>query len=331
MRAYVLEPKGKIPVLRERKTPVPRPDEVLVRTSAVAIHPVDLETVAGGNAMMLSLSRPFVPGVDFAGIVLSTGENVRDLPEGTVVYGYRGLGAMGAWAEELVVPRSELARAPAGLDPQTLATLPLPALCALQALTNLSQKPGSRILVHGGAGAVGSVAVQIFAARGLHVIATASSRDREWVTRLGAHQVIDYRAPRFEDETGEVDGVFDTVGGDTLSRSFGVVRAGGAVTSLAGMPRVQDLRDAGMSPPFPVAMMLPLLAWPSHRRASRLGARFEGQVTVPSSILLEQATAIAENGGLQTRIDRVFEWGELAAAVGYASGGKLRGRVVIVR
>jgi len=329
MRAYVLEATNKIPVLQDRPLGIPRADEVLVRTTAVAIHPVDRETCAGGNAVMLPMSRPFVPGLDFAGTVSAVGSAVTDLPVGTSVYGYRGLGSMGAWAEEQVVPRAHLARAPEGVQPPTLATLPLPALCALQALDTYEIPEGSRVLVHGGAGAVGSVAVQIFASRGLHVIATAGGDDLEWVESLGAKQVLDYRTGLFGEVLSDIDMVFDTVGGKTLKRSFGVVSEGGVVISLVAVPSPKAIRAAGMKPPLAVGFMLPALGWLDRRRASRVEARYAALAAVPDGRLLEEATRIAEDGGLQTRIDRTFEWAELPEALKHFRTGKQRGRLVI--
>jgi len=329
MRAYVLKKSTPAPVVVERPSPAPGQGEVLVKTRAVAIHPVDLETRDGKNAMMLKMKRPFVPGVDFVGTVAGVGAGVADLAEGDTVYGYRGVGTMGAFAEELVVRRDELARAPAG-DVASLATVPLPALCALQAIDAAQLDGGAVVLVHGGAGGVGSVAVQVFAACGYEVVATASSKDATWVKGLGATRVIDYRTTRFEDAVNDVDLVFDTIGGETLKRSFGVVRVGGMVVSLNAMPDKHVLLDAGFKVPGPLGFLLPVLSWATRRRAKKAGARFVAQVTVPSAARLQQAAAIADRrGGLETRLDQTFGFEELPAAMDHAASGKARGRVVV--
>lgn len=328
MHAYVLEPSAKRPTLVERPRRAPGPGEVRVRTSAVSIHPVDLETADGGNKMLLPHARPFVPGVDFAGVVDAVGDGV-DLAEGDVVYGYRGVAGQGAFAEAFVASATEVARAPAGHTPEQLACLPLPALCALQALDEAGLGTPGRVLVHGGAGGVGAIAVQVFARLGHHVTATASARDAEWVADLGARDLVDYRRERFEDVVSDQDLVFDTVGGDTLDRSFGVVRPGGTVVSLRAMPGVEALRGAGMHVPWLLGPVLSLLGWGARRKAHRAEAALVGQVTVPSAARLAVLTELAGDRRLQTRIDRTFPFDALPSAMDHAASGSARGRVVV--
>ncbi|MEO1267258.1 MAG: NADP-dependent oxidoreductase [Myxococcota bacterium] len=328
MRAYVLEKKSRVPVLHERPEVAVGPGEVMVRTQAVAIHPVDLETRDGSNAMMLPFKRPFVPGVDYVGTVMGVGAGVTDLDEGMRVYGYRGVATMGAFSEVLAVPRSELAQAPKGFGVEQVATFALPSLCALQALDEAELKQPGTVLVHGGAGGVGSVAVQLLASYGHRITATASAKNAAWVHKLGAQEVIDYRTTRFEEVMRDVDLVFDTVGSDTLKRSFQVVRPGGTVVSISAMPQAQVLRDAGFNLPLLLGWALPLMTWSIRRTARRAGAKLVGQVTVPSGVRLAEAARIAEERGLETRIDRVFPFEQLPQAIDHMESGA-RGRVVV--
>lgn len=327
MRAYVLEKSAKRPTLAERPDPTPGAGEVLVRTLAVALHPVDLETANGGNAMLLPHGRPFVPGVDFAGVV--EGAGAPDLPAGTPVYGYRGIAAQGAFAEFLAVALGELAKAPPGHSAEALACLPLPALCALQALDEAGLDAPGRILVHGGAGGVGGIAVQVFARLGHHVTATAGAADVDRVRTYGAAEVIDYRQTRFDDVTQGLDLVFDTVGGDTLNRSFKVVRPGGTVVSLRAMPQADVLRAAGLSVPWLMSWLLPVMRVGPRRRARAAGVGLVGQVTVPDGARLAALADLAQHEVMQTRIDRGFSFDELPAAMDHYASGDARGRVVV--
>lgn len=329
MKAWMLEKGRKRPTLVDRPTPEPGPGQVRIRTAAVAINPVDLETAAGGNAMLLPLKRPFVPGVDLAGVVDAVGEGVDDLAPGAAVFAYCGVPFQGAFAEQVVLPRATVAAAPAEHAMPALAALPLPALCALQAYDEIDPPAGGTALVHGGAGGVGSVAVQIFAAAGLRVVATASAADTDFVRGLGAAEVIDYRTTRFEDAVADVDLVFDTVGGETLERSFAVVRAGGAVTTLTAVPEPAVLRAAGFSVPTVVSWFLPLAGRGLRKRARRADARFLPQVTVPSGRRLDAARSIGHDRRFQVRIDRTFDFDALPAALDHAAHGKPRGRVVL--
>jgi NADPH:quinone reductase-like Zn-dependent oxidoreductase len=326
VQAWVLEKGSKSPALRELPEPTPQAGEVLVEVEAVGLHPVDVETSAGGNALLLR-SRPFVGGVDFVGTVLSSHE---DLASGTRVYGYLGVPGQGAFAERLAVPRAMLAVAPP-LAVETLATLPLPALCALQALDTWNIGVGATALVHGGAGGVGSVAVQLLAARGVEVVATAGASDAAWVLSLGATRVVDHRSVRFEDVVRDVDLVFDTVGGETLTRSFPIVKRGGAVTSLSALPPVEDMLSAGFSVPLPLRWLLPVATWWKGRAARAAGVRFAGQVTVPSGARLAEVARIGSERALRTRIDRVLGWTGLADGLAHLASGGVKGRVVVVR
>lgn len=183
--------------------------------------------------------------------------------------------------------------------------------------------------MHGGAGGVGGVAVQVFARRGHHVIATAGPADLDRVRQLGAAEVIDYTAARFEDAAHDLDLVFDTVGGETLARSPATLRPGGTLVSLRAMPAVADARAAGLRVPWFMAMVLPLVGMGARRKARSAGVRLVGQVTTPSGARLEALTALARPRPLETRIDRTFPFAELPAAMDHAASGKARGRVVV--
>lgn len=329
MRAYVLEKSAKRPHLTDRSPPPLGAGEVRVRTTAVSIHPVDLETAAGGNAMLLPHARPFVPGVDLVGSVVEVGAGVRDFQAGDRVLTYRGIAAQGAFAEEVVVSAAELARAPAGHTDAELACLPLPALCALQAVDEAGLGGPSRVLVHGGYGGVGSVAVQVLARLGHEVYATASAADAEAVRALGATRVINFQSERFESVLSGLDLVLDTVGGDTLSRSFAVVRKGGAVASLRAMPEPATLRAAGLHVPWFMAALLPLMGWSARRKAQAAGARLFPQVTVPNGARLARLAGLATNRAFQVRIHTTLPFDALPAALDLAASGKARGRVVV--
>ena len=198
--------------------------------------------------------------------------------------------------------------------------------CARQGLDAAGVSAAQRVLVHGGAGGVGSLAVRIAAARGAHVTATVGPRDVERVRALGAERAIDYTAARFEEVAGEQDVVFDTVGGDTLARSFAVVKAGGVVASLHGAPSVETMRAAGLRPPWFLGLLLPLVGWGTSRKAAAAKARFLPQVTVPDG------PALTEVAGLvlaRPVIDRTFPFAELPAAFARLTSGEARGRVCL--
>lgn len=329
MRAYTLEKGSKRPRLVELPRPEPGPGAVRVRVTAVSIHPVDVETAAGGNALILPMARPFVPGVDFVGVIEAVGPGVMGPAIGEHVMGYRGIAAQGAFAELLTVPADELAVTPTTQPDEELACLPLPALCALQALEHANLASTGRVLVHGGAGGVGSVAVQVFSRLGHEVVATASAANAAWVHSLGAARVIDVQAERFEQAVREQDLVLDTVGGDTLIRSFAVVRPGGLVASLRAAPAPAALEAAGLKVPWFMSALLPLMAWRAHRAARAAGASLVGQVTVPSGARLTTLAALSQGRPFATRIHQTLPFESLPDALDLVASGAARGRVVV--
>lgn len=331
MQAWFIDsygtPPGKLS-LREVPDPSPGPGEVSIEVEAVALNPVDLKTVRGESKMLLPMKPPFVPGVDLAGRVLSAGAGVTLLQPGDTVVSYTGMARMGAFSERVVLPASMVGKAPVGWSAEEASTLPLPALCASQALEAGGLEKGKRILVHGGAGGVGSLAVQLAAARGAVVLATASPRDQERVQALGASVVIDYTTTRFEDRATECDVVFDTVGGETLYRSFSAVRPGGVVVSLHGLPSMAAMRAAGLAPPSFLALLIPVMSFKTERRARKSGTRFAPQLTIPDGARLSELKGLPLARPL---MGRKFAFQELPAAFELLSTGNVRGRITLVR
>ena len=207
--------------------PDPGPGELLVEVCATAITAGELTWPE---------SWPAIPCHDLSGVVSATGPGADGWRPGDEVYGVVGFDRPGAAAEYVTAPAADLARKPASVDHLAAAAVPLGALTAWQALHEHAQlQPGQHVLVHGGAGGVGAYAVQLAATHGARVTATASTRDRAFVTELGAAEVIDYAA-RFEDEVADVDVVVDPVGGEVLSRSWPVLRRGGILVAIADEP-----------------------------------------------------------------------------------------------
>lgn len=222
-------------ILGDLPQPQPRADEILVRVHATAITPTELQwyptfNLAGGGP------RPFpvVLSHEFSGVAESVGSGVAGFKPGDAVYGLNDWFSNGAQAEYLVTPASMLALKPRLLSHAQSAVVPISALTAWQALFERARlQYGQRILIHGGAGGVGMFAVQLARWRGAYVITTASAGNLPFARALGAQEVIDYRAGRFEDAVRDVDLVFDTVGGETLDRSWATLKPGGKMISVA--------------------------------------------------------------------------------------------------
>jgi NADPH:quinone reductase-like Zn-dependent oxidoreductase len=220
-------------VFEDGPEPEVRAGDVLVRVGATGITPTELtwdETYQHPDG---SPRIPSIPGHEVSGVVERVATDVDDFRPGDAVYGLADFPRDGAAAEFVAVRAANLARKPRSVGHTEAASLPLSALTAWQALFVRGELvAGQSVLIHAGAGGVGSLAVQLARSRGVRVFATASGRDVAFVQSLGADVVIDYRAERFEEVARDVDVVFDTVGGETQERSLRVLRKGGVLVSV---------------------------------------------------------------------------------------------------
>jgi NADPH:quinone reductase-like Zn-dependent oxidoreductase len=292
MRLHVLSD----PVsLEYERIPRPRPGagEALVRVHAAAITRGELEWPEG--------RLPATPSYEFSGVVAAIGAGVGGVNVGGAVYALSGFDRDGAAAEYTVVPEEVLAPKPRTLDHIESAAIPLAALSAWQGLFDHGElKPGQRVLIHGVAGGVGQFATQLAHGRGAHAIGTATGDGVEAGRTLGADEVVDAAAARFEDAIEPVDLVFDTVGGDRLARSSRVVRPGGRLVSIA-----EDPPDA-----------------PGR------GVRTTYFVVEPNRGQLRQLAQLVENGELRVMIDSIFSLRDARRAFAQSTG-RTRGKVVL--
>ena len=228
--------------------PSPQVNQVLVQVYATAITPTEFawyptfHTAEGATRPL-----PIILGHEFSGVVEAIGQAGMGVQVGDSVYGLSDWFIDGAQAEYCLTTPANIALKPASLDHVQAAAVPISALTAWQALIDRAQlSQGHRVLIHGAAGGVGSFAVQVARHQKAHVIATASKANAHFVASLGADEVIDYRTTPFETLVRDVDVVLDTVGGDTRDRSWGILRKGGQLVTIAAdaerstQPRVQD-------------------------------------------------------------------------------------------
>jgi NADPH:quinone reductase-like Zn-dependent oxidoreductase len=236
MRTMRLSDSGQLSVLVGEDGPLPQPGrgELLVRVYAAGVTPTELLWYPTTHSKNGESRSHAVPGHEFSGVIAAVGEDTVGFAIDQEVYGMNDWFADGALAEYCVTQPTSVAPKPPRLTHIEAAAVPIGALTAWQGLFERARlQAGERVLVHGGAGAVGVFAIQLARLHGAHVITTASARNHAFVSQLGADQVIDYRAVRFEESVRDMDVVFDTVGGDTLRRSWGVLKPGGRMITIA--------------------------------------------------------------------------------------------------
>ena len=211
--------------------------EVLIRVHAAGINPVDWKIREGRMSDMIPTTFPLVLGWDVSGVVESVGRGVNRLAVGDEVFSHPNISHDGAYAEYIVVAEFEVARKPKSIDHVHAAALPYAGLTAWQSLFDAAGlSAGQRVLIHGAAGGVGHLAVQLAKWKGAHVIGTASERNHPFLRKLGVDQVIEYPEERFEEAVEPVDVVLDTIGGETQDRSWQVLKANGILVSIASPP-----------------------------------------------------------------------------------------------
>lgn len=267
--------------------PVPEPGEVLIQVCAAGVTPTELSWSPTLQNKDGSPRRHAIPGHEFSGNVAGLGAGVREFSPGEAVFGMNDWYLDGATAEFCVAAVNGIARKPRTLSNAQAAAVPIGALTAWQGLVDRAHlRQGERLLVHGAAGAVGVFAVQFGAQMGAEVIATASARHRDFLAGLGARQVLDYASEPFDQNIRDVDVIFDTVGGETLRRSWPLLNAGGRMVTVAA-----DSEDGRSDPRIRDAFFI---VEPNPRQLADIGGRIDAgalSVFVDAEVPLEHASA----------------------------------------
>lgn len=306
MKAIRIHQYGDVETLSYEAAPMPEPgpDDVRVRVHAAAVNPVDWKIRAGYLAAMVPHQMPLTLGWDVSGVVDQLGANVPHLAVGDAVYSRPDIARNGSYAEYVVVRASEVAAKPESLSHNEAAAVPLAGLTAWQLLFDHAQlRKGERVLIHAGAGGVGSFAIQFAKWAGAHVIATASAANEALVRDLGADEFVDYRSQQFEEVLDKVDVVFDTIGGDTQARSVQLLKQGGRLFSVVASPDDGVLEAAGATGGFVMVQ--------------------------PNSDELGRIAQLIDAGTVRVLIDSVFPLSETRAAHEKSETGRAKGKIVL--
>jgi NADPH:quinone reductase-like Zn-dependent oxidoreductase len=328
MKAFIVEKYGKSG-LRAAQVPVPTigPRDVLVRVCAASINPLDKMVRNGEFKLLLKYKTPFVLGHDLAGVVTRVGAEVRDYKVGDEVYARPRDLRIGAFAEYIAIDHADIALKPKSLTMEESAAIPLVALAAWQALVELAQiKSGQKVLVHAGAGGLGSTVIQLAKHLGAYVATTANGKDAEKVRGLGADEVIDYTKADFAELLSDYDVVLDSLGGDNLTRSLTVLKPGGLAISVVGPPDAAFAVQLGRPLLKPV---MALLSWKVRTQARKLGVRYSFLFTRADGTQLKTLAALYDAGTLRPVLDRTFRFDETLDAIAYVEQGHAKGKIVV--
>ena len=278
---------------------------VLVEVHAAGINPIDNILHAGYLQQMLELSFPHIMGYDVSGIVVEVGKDVRSVKVGDEVFARPNQEDAGSIAEFARIHENELAIKPKNMSHIDAASVPLAGLTAWQALvTKGNINRGDKVLIHAGSGGVGTLAIQIAKYFGAEVTTTTSSKNKDLVKSLGADLVIDYTTQSFENELSNYDLVIDAIGGDTLTKSFKVLKKGGRLVSIKG----QDTENL----------------------AKEYGVNFEWFFMSPDGEMLTEIASLISQGTIKTVIDSTYSMKQAPEAFELLATGRAKGKIVIM-
>ncbi len=295
-----------IEINQDDSVPDPSAGKVLVKVKAAGVNPIDWKIREGYMKQMIQLHFPSTLGMDFSGIMEEIGSGVTGFSQGDEVYGQASVvsGGSGAFAEMALANADSIAHKPKTLSHQEAAGLPLVGVSAWQALVETIQlKSGQKILNHGGAGGIGSIAIQLARHLGAYVATTVSADDKQFAKELGADEIIDYKTQAFDEIIHDYDAVFDTVGRDTYRKSFKVLKKGGIIVSMLEQPD-QGLMD-------------------------RLGVKAVYQFTQVNKGRLAKLAEWVDKDNIRVNVDRTFPLDEAAKALDYQKDQHPRGKIVL--
>jgi alcohol dehydrogenase len=330
MKAFVIDRYGKSAVGQMAEVAVPSVSEndVLVKIHAASINPLDLKIREGAFKLILPYRLPLILGNDMAGTVVQVGSKVTHFKRGDEVYARPDDDRIGTFAEYIAIKESSLALKPTTLSMTEAASMPLVGLTAWQALVEKAQlQAGQKILIHAGSGGVGTFAIQLAKYLGATVATTTGTSNVDWVKKLGADIVIDYKTTAFEDVLHDYDVVLDTQGGETLDKSLTVLKQGGKLISIAGAPDPQFAKDINANWIIKLASFL--LSFNIRRKAKSKGVSYSFLFMKANGEQLRNIAELIDMGNISPVVDGIFPFESTAEALAFVDKGRAKGKVVL--
>ena len=330
MKAFLLDRYAKDARLRLGDMPEPTvgEDEVLVQIHAAGVNLLDSKIKSGEFKLILPYRMPLVLGHDLAGIVVRIGSRVRQFKPGDQVYARAPDFHIGSFAQFIAIKESVLAHKPKNLSMEEAASIPLVGLTAWQALVEKGKlKRGQKVFIQAGSGGVGTFAIQLAKHLGATVATTTSAANIDWVQRLGADVVIDYRKDDFESILHDYDVVLNSQDGKTLEKSLRILKPGGQLISISGPPDPDFAKGIGARG-F-VKLVIRLLSSSTRRKAKRHGVGYSFLFMKASGSQLHEIAPLIDSGAIRPVMDKVFAFESTNEAIAYVEKGRAKGKVVV--
>lgn len=330
MKAFILDRYGSGDSVRFGEMPDPevRANDVLVQAHAAGVNALDSKIRDGEFKLILPYRLPVVLGNDVAGVVVRVGSGVRRFRPGDEVYARPDKDRIGTFAELISIAEDDLALKPDNLTMAEAASVPLVGLTAWQALVERAHlAKGQKVLIHAGAGGVGTFAIQLAKHLGATVATTTSTANVELVQRLGADVVIDYKKDDFEKVLRDYDVVLHSLGDDTLKKSLQVLKPGGKLISISGPPDPAFAKEIGTS--WILGPATRVLSHRIRRAAKRRQVSYSFLFMWASGDQLREITSLIESGAVRPVLDRIFPFESTKDALAYLEKGRAKGKVVV--
>ena len=330
MKAFVIDRYGKKAALRAADMPMPelRADEVLVQIHAAGVNLLDSKIRSGEFKLILPYKLPLILGHDVAGVVVRVGPRVRQFKPGDEVYSRPDDFRIGAFAEFIAVKEDSLAHKPKSITMEAAASVPLVGLTAWQALVeNAGLRKGQKVFIQAGSGGVGTFAIQLAKHLGAFVATTTSAANIEWVKRLGADVVIDYKKDDFEEVLHDYDVVLNSQDAKTLAKSLRILKPGGKLISISGPPDPDFAKRIGA--PWFVKSIVRLLSFGVRRNFKQRKVGYSFLFMQANGRQLREITSLIDSGAIRPVIDRVFPFESTNDAMAYVESGRAKGKVVV--
>lgn len=325
----IIDRYGKVPMrLAEMPAPETGENEVLIEIHAASINPIDFKIRDGKVKLLLKYQMPLILGNDLSGVVIKVGSKVTRFKVGDEIYARPRKINIGTFAEYISIHEEDIALKPKNLSFEEAASIPLVGLTSYQALSDILQlQKGQKILIQAGSGGVGTFAIQLAKLMGATVATTASEAGADLVKSLGADEIINYKTENFEEILKNYDAVFDTLGGKVLEKSFEVVKSGGKVVSVSGLPNVRFGKEYGSG--FFKTLLFSLASHKLTALEKKHNVQYTFLFMKPSGEQLRIIANHIETGKIKPVIDRVYAFQDAQKAMEYTELGRAKGKVVL--
>lgn len=304
-------------------------DEILIEMRAASVNPIDWKVMKGDVKVMLDYKMPHVLGNDGAGVVVQLGANANKFKVGDEVYFRPGKKkVVGTFAEFCSVKQDEAGLKPKNLSFEEAAGIPLVGLTSWQALFELGNlQKGQKVLIHAGSGGVGSIAIQLAKNIGAEVTTTTSTANVELVKSLGADIVIDYKKENFQDKLSGYDLVFDTLGGKTRDESYKVLKPGGILISVNGIPTTDVAYEYGLN--FIIKSLFFILNMKNTSLAKKYKVNYKYLFMNANGEQLSKIAKLIEDKKVKPLVDKTFPLKDVREAFSYQQTGRAKGKIII--